>query len=128
MAAVSCSGLHCAGCGAGAAVPPAALAGLFGLAWVAGHLAEVIAVSAACGVLSVAAVAALVRWADRRDARHAARGPLLITRAPAPPPPAIEQHVHYHIHVADTAATARVIGQAVTNTQLSRDSHGQRTA
>lgn len=117
MAAVSCSGLHCAGCGAGTAVPPAALAGLFGLAWVAGHLAEVIAVSAACGVLSVAAVMALVRWGDRRDARHAARGPLLITRAPAPPqvthapPPAIEQHIH--LHFADGRQAARVIRQVL---------------
>ena len=65
---MSCSGLHCAGCGAGAAAPPVALAGLLGLTWVAGHLIEVAAVSSACGVLSVAAVVALMRWQDRANA------------------------------------------------------------
>ena len=53
------------------------------LAWVAEHLVEVAAVSAACGALAVAAVVALMRWADRRDARRAALGPLMVTRAAA---------------------------------------------
>ena len=49
------------------------LAAVYGLAWVAEHLIEVIAVSAACGVLAVAAVVVLMRWADRSDARRAAQ-------------------------------------------------------
>jgi hypothetical protein len=78
---MSCSGLHCAGCSAGVSVPPLALAATLGLAWVVEHLAEVAAVSAACGVLSVVTIVALLRWADRRDGRHAARGSLFVTRA-----------------------------------------------
>ena len=112
---MSCSGLHCAGCGAGVGVPAAALAGLFGAAWVAEHLVEVAVVSAACGVLSVAAVVWLMRWQDRRQARI---GPLMVTRgnAPAvtaavipravtgPRPAVIEQHVHFHGLTDDAAA------------------------
>lgn len=86
---MSCSGLHCAGCGAGASVPPVALAAVFGLAWIAEHLIEVAVVSAACGVLAVAAVVALMRQQERREAARAARGTLFVTRAgaaPVPPP------------------------------------------
>lgn len=80
-----CPGVHCAGCAGGAAVPVVPLAAAFGLAWVAEHLIEVAIVSAACGVLSVAAVVALMKWGERRDARHAAIWPLLAGReAPAP--------------------------------------------
>jgi len=70
-------------------------------------------------------VVALMRWADRRDARLAARGPLMVTRAPAPTltatvtpqvrqgtPPAIEQHVHFHFDPADREA-ARIIRQSL---------------
>ena len=113
---MSCSGLHCAGCGAGAAVPPVALAGLLGLTWVAEHLAAVIATSAACGVLSVAAVVWLMRWQDRRQAAFAARGTLMVTRADAAPlpraargdlPPVV------NIYVADTGTASRVIRRAL---------------
>lgn len=78
---MSCSGIHCAGCAGGAAVPVVPLLAAFGLAWVAEHIVEVAVVSAACGALAVAAVVALMRWSDRRDARHAALGPLMVTRA-----------------------------------------------
>lgn len=118
---MSCPGLHCAGCGAGAGVPPAALAAAFGLAWVAEHLIEVAVVSAACGALAVAAVVALARWQERREARYAAaRG--IRSRAdaiaPAAPravagarPAAIENHYHVHHHYADGREAARAISE-----------------
>ena len=112
---MSCSGLHCAGCGAGAAVPPVALAGLLGFTWVAEHLIEVAAVSLACGVLSVAAVVALMRWQDRRQAAFAASGPLLVTRAGAAPLPRARQRaelppvINNYFYVADPAVAARVV-------------------
>lgn len=126
---MSCSGLHCAGCGGGAGVPVVLLLALEGGAWVAAHLVEVAVTSAACGVLAVAAVIWLMRWADRRDARLAARGPLwavragtaplpqVITARPAPqvthaPPPAIETHYHVHHHYAAAPEPARVITTA----------------
>jgi hypothetical protein len=56
------------------------LAAFFGLAWVAEHIIEVAIVSGACGVLAVAAVVAIMRWQDRRQA---ARGPLMTYRAEA---------------------------------------------
>ena len=114
---MSCSGIHCAGCGGGTAAPIAALAALEGFAWVAAHLIEVAAVSAACGVLSVAAVVALMRWQDRRQAAFAARGPLLVTRpdaAPLPPArPRGELPPVVNIYIADPAVAARVARQAL---------------
>ena len=77
---MACSGLHCAGCAGGAAVPVVPLAAVFGLAWITEHIVEVAIVSATCGVLAVAAVVALTRWADRRDDRRAAEWRLLHTR------------------------------------------------
>jgi len=124
---MACNGLHCSGCAAGAAIPVWPLAAAYGLAWVAEHLVEVIAISATCGVLAVAAVVALMRWTDRRDARHVAERPLLVTReAPASrltatvtpqvtqgtSAPAVEQHVHFHFDPADREA-ARIIRQAI---------------
>jgi len=118
---MACGGLHCAGCGAGSAAPVLALTAFLGVDWIVTHLIEVAIMSASCGALAVAAVVALMRWADRRDARYAARGPLLVTReAPAiltatvtpqvtqVTPPAIEQHVHFHFDPADREA-ARII-------------------
>jgi len=112
---MSCSGIHCAGCGAGAAVPAVALIGLLGFTWVTEHLIEVAVVSAACGVLSVAAAAWLMRWQDRRQAAFAARGPLLITRPDAAPlPPAAPRAelppvINNYFYVAAPAVAARVI-------------------
>ena len=119
---MACGGLHCAGCAGGAAVPVVPLAAVFGLAWVAEHLIEVVIVSAACAVLAVAAVVALMRWGERRDARHAERWRFMVTREPSRPtltatvtpqvgrtaPPAIEQHVHYHYHATGSREAARV--------------------
>jgi hypothetical protein len=117
---MSCSGIHCAGCGSGAAVPLVALLALEGGAWVAAHLAAVAAVSAACGVLAVAAVVRLMAWQDRRQAAFAARGPLLITRPDAAPLPPARQHaalpppvVNNYFYVADPAVAARVIRTAI---------------
>jgi hypothetical protein len=103
-------------------VAPVALAGLLGFTWVAGHLIEVAAASAACGVLSVAAVVWLMRWQDRRQAAFAARGPLLITRPDAAPLPPARQRaelppvVNNYFYVADPAMAARVIRTAIPGT------------
>ena len=123
---MACSGLHCGGCAGGMAVPVVPLVAFLGLAWVAEHLIEVAVVSASCGVLAVAAVVALMRWADRRDARLAARGPLMVTRAPAPTltatvipqvsrgtvPPAIVNNYYIRIDPASREA-ARIIRQSL---------------
>ena len=117
---MSCSGLHCAGCGGGAVAPVLVLAALEGFTWVAAHVIEVAAVSGACGVAALAVMVALVRRGDRRDARQLAGGTLLITRpdaAPLPParrraelPPPV---VNNYFYVADPAVAARVIRQAL---------------
>jgi hypothetical protein len=63
-----------------------ALLCLEGAAWLAANIIEVAVLSATCGVIAVAVVAALIRRQDRRQARV---GSLLITRAdaaPLPPP------------------------------------------
>jgi hypothetical protein len=135
---VTCSGLHCAGCAGGAAVPVVPLITFCGLAWVAEHLIDVAIVSAACGALSLAAVMALMKWADRRDARQAARWRLLHVREVAEigkpitvsapeirhavtDLPAIEARpeVHIHLHGVPVADQAAVIRQALNggNTQ-----------
>lgn len=125
---MNCSGIHCAGCGGGAGVPVVALAVLEGFAWVTAHLIEVAVVSAACGALAVAAVVALMRAQERREARHAAGHPLLITRDVPPlaatvtpqvtrgTPPAIEHHYHgpQFIFSGSGEHGARVIRQALT--------------
>ena len=125
---MSCSGLHCAGCSAGAAAPVVPLVAVFGVAWVAEYIIEVAIVSAACGVLSVAAVVALMKWGERRDARHAAIWPLLVNReVPAPvltatvlpqasegtAAPAIENRYRIRYDPADREA-ARIIRDAIT--------------
>jgi hypothetical protein len=76
-----CGGLHCAGCAGGAAAPVVPLAAVFGLAWIAEHLIEVAIVSAVCGALAVAAVVALMKWTDLRDARRAVTWRLLHARS-----------------------------------------------
>ena len=124
---MACGGLHCAGCGGGSVAPVLAFAAFCGVDWVVTHIVEVAIVSATCGVLAVAAMVALMRWADRRDARHVAMGPLMVTRAAAAPvvtarvipqvsqgtaPPAIVNHYHVHFDPADREA-ARIIRQAL---------------
>jgi hypothetical protein len=128
---MSCSGLHCAGCGAGASVPPIALAGLLGFTWVAGHIIEVAVVSAACGALAVVAVVALMRWQERREAAYAAAHGIrsradVILPAPAP---RRELPQVVNIYVTDGGTAARVIRQAlpVTVTQLPPGNHDQGT-
>lgn len=119
---MSCSGLHCAGCGAGASVPPIALAALLGATWLTEHLIEVAAVSAACGILSIAAVVWLMRWQDRRQAAMAARGSLMVTRldaAPLPPPARRE---------LPQVVILPLPARPVTFTQLPRRHHDQGTA
>jgi hypothetical protein len=77
---MACAGLHCSGCAGGVSVPPVVFAAAFGFAWVAENVVMVAAVSAVSGALAVAAVVALMRWADRRNARHAVEHPLAIVR------------------------------------------------
>lgn len=113
---MSCSGLHCAGCGGGAGVPVIALLALEGGAWIAAHVLEVAITSAACGVLSVAAVAWLMRWQDRRQAAFAARGSLMVTRldaAPLPPRVIPQLPPVVNIYIADDTTARRVIRQAL---------------
>jgi len=83
---MSCSGLHCAGCGAGVSVPPVAFGVAFGLAWVAENIIAVASVSVVSGALAVAAVRWLMAWSDRRDERCVAASPLLHVRADVLPP------------------------------------------
>ena len=119
---MACSGLHCAGCAGGMAVPLVPLAAAYGLAWIAENIIMVASVSAACGALAVAAVVALMRQADRRDARRAAAGPLMVTRAaPAVFPPAgaraeIGPVYHFNFFTPAGDAQAAVIRQAITGT------------
>jgi type II secretory pathway pseudopilin PulG len=126
---VSCSGIHCAGCAGGSAVPALGLVALCGVDWVIENIVAVAVVSAVCGVLAFTAVAALIKWADRRDERHAASGALLYVRADALPPirtpqvgqgtqAAIQNHYHgpqFIINGTDGQETAaRLIRQALT--------------
>jgi len=141
---MACSGLHCAGCAGGLAVPVVPVVSLLGFAWVADHLVLMAATSGACGVLAVAAVVALMRWQDRRQA---ARGPLMVMRAEVlsgaqicrPPtdsearirerltdssPAAIAPAaVHLHFHGMSTAEQAAVIRQAIPRDAAARKEH-----
>lgn len=102
------------------------LAGILAVEWVAAHAWEVLAVTAACGALAVAAVVALMRWGDRRERRHAIERPFLVTRpAPAtltatvipqvtqPERPAIPQVVNFNFYGTGSTMAARVIRQAI---------------
>ena len=120
---MSCSGIHCAGCAGGAAVPVVPLAAFCGLAWVAEHIIEVGLVSAACAALAACAVMRLKRWTDRHDAERAARGTLFVTRAGAPPPqlahaarPAIGPVYNFNFYGAAGDTHAAVIRKAITGT------------
>lgn len=126
-----CSGLHCSGCGVGAGVPPIAFVAAFGVAWVAEHLVIVAATSAVCGALAVAAVVALMRWQDRRQAAFAAQASIWTAREirtgrsdlPAGNPvsgltdsvrPAIgPAAVHLHFHGLGDDERAEVIRRAI---------------
>jgi hypothetical protein len=133
-----CEGLHCRGCrdgGSGKAVLAGGgiVAGVLAAEWVAAHAWEVLAVTAVCGALAVAAVVALLRWAQRRDARHAAGMPFLTvrevpgtgtpvtgsgTRAPIPGTSAEQlalgfRELHIHLDGQPTAEQAEVIRQAL---------------
>jgi hypothetical protein len=120
---MSCSGLHCAGCGGGAAVPVVALVAFLGIEWVVEHLVEVAAISATCGVLSIVAVVFLMRWGERRDA---ARRQLWTVRADALPPSQTRHAVsdsprselgfrdlHIHLDGVPSAEQAAIIRQAL---------------
>ena len=121
---MACSGLHCAGCAGGAAVPVVPLAAVFGLAWIAEHLIEVAITSAMCGALAVAAVVALVRWSDRMDARRAARWSAMAARRAAPvitatatpqvtsAAPQVIEH-HHFVHVTTPGPVPAVIRAAI---------------
>jgi hypothetical protein len=124
---MACSGLHCAGCaGGGIAVPVVPLIAIYGLVWVAEHIIEVAIVSAVCGVLAVAAMVALMRWADRMDCRRAARWQLVQARkvpevvtVTATALPGSERatlgfrDLHIHLDGQPTTEQAAVIRQAL---------------
>lgn len=112
---MSCSGLHCSGCVGGMAVPIVPIVAFCGLAWVAEHLVEVVIVSGTCGVLAVAAVVVLMRWAGRRDTRQAVAWQQMRAREV---PPAVRPALGFrdlHIHLDGVAADeqAEVIRQAI---------------
>ena len=123
---MACSGLHCAGCAGGITVPVVPLAAAFGLAWIAEHIVEVAIVCATSGALAVAAVVALMRWADRRDALRAAAWRQLHTR-PVPevvsattvlPPPTAAtalgfRDLHIHLDGVPDATQVAIIRQAL---------------
>lgn len=102
------------------------LACAFAIEWVASHAWEILAVTAACGALAVSAVVALMRWGDRREARHMAERPFLVSR-PAPATltatvlpqvsqserPAIPQVVNFNFYGTGSAMAARVIRQSL---------------
>jgi hypothetical protein len=118
VVAVTCSGIHCAGCAGGAVVPVVPLAAVFGLAWIAGHLIEVAIVAAVCGALAVAAVELLARWSDRRDVRRAAARPLVYVRSvqvvtPASQPAAIAPALTVNFYGPDSDMAARALFQAI---------------
>ncbi len=119
-----CEGLHCPGCRDGGG--KVALVGLGILVvvvevveWIAGHVWELLAVTTVCGALVIAAVVALFKWADRRDARHGAEKPFLVVReAPAAvnsaERPALGfRDLHIHLDGAPTTEQAQVIRQAL---------------
>ena len=94
------------------------LVAFLGLEWVAQHLAAVAAVSAACGVLSVAAVVALMRWCERRETRAAARTTLWIARevpaaAPRPERPVIAPVVNLNFYGVPEYERAAIIRNAL---------------
>lgn len=105
------------------------LAAAVAIEWVASHAWEILAVTAACGALAVSAVVALMRWGDRREARHMAEHPFLISRpAPAtltatvipqvsqPQRPAIPQVAIFNFYGAGSTMAARVIRQQLPGT------------
>jgi hypothetical protein len=107
-------------------VPPIAFVYAYGAAWIAEHLAEVAIVSATCGALAVAAVVALMRWSERRQARHAAEHPIWTVREvpwlsdtqPSKMPPAGHREfgtpaVHLHFHGAAEAGQAEIALHAI---------------
>lgn len=129
---MACSGLHCAGCaGGGIAVPVVPLIAVYGLVWVAEHIIEVAIVSAVCGAVAVAAMVALMRWADRMDGRRAARWKLqarkvpevvtvTATALPGPERAALgfrDLHIHFDGVPSAEQAAARIIRGALTTLQ-----------
>jgi hypothetical protein len=115
---MSCSGLHCAGCAGGVALPVVPLLELYGAVWLAGHIVEVIVTCAVCGVLAVAAAVALSRWADRRDARRAAAWePRYVRALPAAPRPAIAPVYNLNFYGVPADERAAVIRNAIEGSE-----------
>ena len=107
-------------------MPVVPLLAVYGLAWVAEHIIEVVIVSAACGVLAVAAVVVLMRWACRRDDRRLAAWrlsqarevPVIGTRVPdsvtsAERPALGFRDLHIHLDGVPVTEQAAVIRQAL---------------
>ncbi len=118
---MSCGGLHCAGCAGGASIPVMPLLAVYGLAWIAEHIIEVAAISAACGVLAVAAVVALMRWQDRRAARVWAQRPAQlraerVAEVPRPERPAIAPVVNLNFYGLPDDERATIIRTAIERT------------
>ncbi len=100
-----CPGLHCPGCGDGDGAVVlygggAVVVAILAVEWIASHAWELLAVTAACGTLAVAAVVWLIRRQERREAVAAVERPYLIERDV---PPAVDPAGH------------RAIGPSVIN-------------
>ena len=102
-----------------AAIGTGAAAGLGVAVYLAPRLLWVVGTVAACAVLTVAAVVALMRWMS--GVRVWSHEPAQLTAervvpAVLPPAgaPALEQHVHYHAHyhAADQPARVAIPGKA----------------
>ena len=120
-----CPGLHCDGCGSGNSGCGVAvlIIGATAVAaevveWVAAHALELMVITAMCVALAVAAVAALFRWAGRRDARHAVDRPFLTERevtavASAPRRELAAPALHLHFHGLPADEQAAIIRTAI---------------
>jgi len=121
---MKCPGLHCPGCGDGDGVIVCLFCGLAAVAaaglaeWVFARVWWILGATAVAFAIAVHIVWRLFRWAERRDARHAAERPFLITReAPAATamvtpqvtrttPPAIVNNYYIRIDPASREAAA----------------------
>ena len=122
---MKCPGLHCAGCSDGdgigqvLAIGAAAVVVVELAEWVFARMWWILGGTAVAFAITVWIVWRLMRWADRREARHTAEHPFLITReAPAAITsagrPALGfRDLHIHLDGAPSAEQAAVIRQAL---------------
>jgi len=129
----NCPGLHCDGCsghGRGGCAALLVIGGIVvaaeALEWAVAHEWEILAGTGVVAVLAVAAVAGLVRWISRREARHVAARPFLTARevpqirraaadlaASAERAAIVYRDLHIHLDGVPAAEQAQIIRQAL---------------